>query len=141
MIIAFETKGSDVLNSFLSSYENPKSMSAQISKNSFLEFKIKRFNDLIVISQKHLFDVVAKWLIMASVVDLLFAYTYGYTALFYLGGILCFCGILWLSKYARFFALKLNLKRKGHKDKIEFINSELVIDKLLLFMELKDESK
>jgi hypothetical protein len=135
MIISFETKESKVLNDFLFNYENPKGMSAQISKGSFLEFKIKRFNDLIIISQKHLFDVVAKWLVMASVVDLLFAYSFGYKGLFYLGGILCFGGVLWLSKYARFFSFKLNLKRKGHKEEVKYINDVECIEKLLLVNE------
>jgi hypothetical protein len=132
MIISFETKSTKVLDEFLHNYENPKSMSAQISKNSFLEFKIKRYDDLVVISQKHLFDVVAKWLVMASVCDMLFAYTLGYKGLFYLGGILAFGGILWLSKYFRFFALKVNLKRKGHKEEVKYINDVETIEKLIL---------
>lgn len=131
MIIAFETKRSDVLDDFLDRYENPKSLSATISKNSFLEFSIIRINDLVIISQKHLFDVITKWLLMASVVDLLFAYWLGYQILFFIGGIFAFISIMWLSKYVRFFALKTNIKRKGHKEDIRYVEDLEVIEVLL----------
>jgi len=135
MIIAFETKESKVLNEFLHNYENPKSMSAQISKGSFLEFKIKRFDDLVIISQKHLFDVVAKWIFMCAFVDLLFAYTLGLPALFYIGGIFAFTSLFWLSKYARFYSFKFNLWRKGHKDKVKYVNDVECVEKLLMRFE------
>jgi len=135
MIISFETKESKVLNDFLYNYENPKSMSAQISKGSFLEFNIKRFDDLIIISQKHLFDVVAKWIFMCAFIDLLFAYSYGYTTLFYIGGIFLFVSTFWLSKYARFFSFKFNLWRKGHKEKVTYINDVECVERLLLRLE------
>ncbi len=135
MIISFETKQSKVLDEFLDRYENPNSLSAKISKNSFLEFKIHRIKDLVVISQKHLFDVVAKWLLMASIIDLLFAYSYGWKALFMIGGLFAFTSIMWLSKYLRFFALRINLWKKGHKDKVTFVNDALALEKVLLFME------
>jgi hypothetical protein len=135
MIIAFESKKSQVLDEFLHNYENPKSMSAQISKGSFLEFKIKRFDDLIIISQKHLFDVVAKWIFMCAFIDLLFAYSLGLRALFYIGGIFAFTSLFWLSKYARFYALKYNLWRKGHKEKVVYVNDVETVEKLLLRIE------
>jgi len=135
MIISFETKESKVLNEFLHNYENPKGMSAQISKGSFLEFKIKRFKDLVIISQKHLFDVVAKWIFMCAFVDIVFAYSLGYQTLFYVGGIFAFTSIMWLSKYARFFSFKFNLWRKGHKEKVTYINDVEAVEKLLLELE------
>lgn len=135
MIISFETKQSKELDTYLESYENPKSLSARLSKNSFLEFKIHRFNDLVIISQKHLFDVVAKWLLMCSVADMLFAYAFGYTWLFYIGSIFCFIGAMWLSKYARFFAIKLNIKRSKHKPKINYVNDVEAIEKLLYLID------
>jgi hypothetical protein len=132
MIISFETKPSEILNSFLDRYENPQSMTAMISKNSFLEFKIHRFNDLIIISQKHLFDVVAKWIFMCSFIDFVIAYTLGFPSLFYIGGIFLFVSIVWLSKYMRFFALKYKLNSLGHKDSVTYVNESIVIEKLLL---------
>ena len=138
MIIAFETKDTVVLNTFLDRYENPESVSAQISKNSFLEFKIYRFKDLVVISQKHLFDVVAKWILMCSVLDLLFAYAYNHPALFYIGGIFALTSIFWLSKYVRFFALKINLWKKHHGENVRYVNDVEVIEKMLL---MNDGSK
>ena len=139
MIIAFETKSSEILDKFLDRYENPESLSAKLSKNSFIEFKITRIKDLVIISQVHLFDEVAKWLIMASVIDLLFSYWLGFKVLFFLGFIFAFIGVLWLSKYFRFFALKINLIKKGHRDKIVFVEDSGVIQKLLY--EVEHDSK
>lgn len=139
MIVAFETKTSEVLDTFLDRYENPVSISAKISKNSFLEFKIYRFKDLVVISQKHLFDVVAKWVLMCAVLDLLFAYAYNHPALFYVGGIFALTSIFWLSKYIRFFALKINLWKKHHKQKVRYVNDVEVIEQFLLMYDEKRE--
>jgi hypothetical protein len=131
MIFAFETKDSTVLSSFLFRYENPESFHGKISKGSFIEFRIKRFKDLIIISQVHLFDEVCKWLVMASVVDLLLAYYFKLPFLFFVGGIFALISIMWLSPYFRFFALKFNIKCKGHKDSISFVKNSFVVQKVL----------
>lgn len=131
MIFAFETVDSDVLTSFLYRYEYPDGLLASLSKLSFLEFKIIRVDDLVIVSQTHLYDVVAKWLLLASVADLLFAYSLGYPVLFFLGGLFALVSILWLSKYVRYFALFLQLKRRGHKGRIVLINDSLLIRRLL----------
>jgi hypothetical protein len=132
MIVAFETKGSEVLNSFLDRYENPSSLTAQLSKNSFVEFSITRLNDLVIISQKHLYDVMAKWLLLLAITDLVVAYTYGNMLPFIIGGIFTFIGVLWLSPYFRYYALKLKISSKGHKNKILYVNNTEVIERLLL---------
>lgn len=132
MIISFETKTSKVLEDFLERYQNPLSLSAQLSKNTFVEFKVHRIKDLIVISQKHLFDVIAKWLLLLAVTDLIIAYNFSNPIMFYIGGIFTLIGILWLSPIFRFYALKLNLWKKGHKEKIESISSSLAVEKILL---------
>ena len=141
MIISFETKGSNELDAFLDRYNNPHSMSAQISRNSFLEFSISRFGDLVIISQKHLFDVVAKWVLMCAFLDMMFAYAYNFQTLFFIGSIFLLVSGLWLSKYVRFYALKLSIKRRGHNEKIEYVNEVLTIEKILLFMECQNGSK
>lgn len=132
MIIGFETKSSKVLEDFLERYENPKSLTAQLSKNSFVDFSIHRFKDLIVISQKHLYDVVAKWLLLLAITDLTIAYIYSNTILFYIGGIFTFIGILWLSPQFRFYALKFALWKRGHREKVEYVNPTIIVEKLLL---------
>ena len=132
MIISFETKTSKVLEDFLERYENPKSLTAQLSKNSFVEFKITRVKDLVIISQKHLYDVIAKWLLLLAITNLIIAYVYGNHLSVYIGGIFTFIGILWLSPYFRYYALKFNLWKKGHKEKIQYINTSEVVERLLL---------
>jgi len=132
MIFAFETKRSKVLDEFLDRYENPVNLSNSLARLSFLEFKITRLDDLVIISQKHLYDVVAKWLLLCSVADLLISYVNGWSTLFYLGSVFLVVSILWLSKYARFFALKWKINGLGHKDKITLLSNDLIIDKLLL---------
>lgn len=137
MIIAFETPKSKILDDFLDRYENPESVTAQLSKNSFIEFKIHRFGNLVILSQKHLFDVVAVWLLMCAVVNMIFAYVYGHELLFFIGGVFTLVGILWLSKYMRFYALKLKMWRLGHKDKVSYVENPLVIEKLLMVIDKK----
>lgn len=132
MIVAFETERTKILDDFLDSYENPKSVMGVISKFSFLEFKVYRLDDLIIISQKHLYDVVAKWLILCAFATLLLEYVFGNRLFFFLSFLFLTVGILWLSKWIRFHALRINLRRRGHRLKMRLLSNDEVIDKLLL---------
>jgi len=132
MIIGFETKPSKILDEFLDSYENPESLTAQLSKNSFVEFSITRKDDLVIISQKHLYDVIAKWLLLLAITDLVIAYSYNNTWPFIIGFVFTFFGVLWLSPHFRYYALKINLIKKGHKDKISFVSNGEIVERLLV---------
>jgi hypothetical protein len=39
--------------------------------------------------------------------------------------------VLWLSPYFRFYALKFNLIKKGHKHKIVFVSNAEIVERLL----------
>jgi hypothetical protein len=103
-----------------------------LSKASFIEFKIHRFRDLVVIVQTHLYDVIAKWLLMIAVANLLFWYLFKFQVLFFLSFIFVFVGVLWLSKYIRYFALRINLWKRGHNFKVLYVKDSEVIERLLL---------
>ena len=132
MIFGFRAESSHDLDLFLDKFENPESFSRMIAKLSFLEFKVHRFDDVVIVSQMHLYDVVAKWLVLGAFANLLFAYLFKHPVFFYLCFIFLTVGIMWLSKWVRFYAMKFSLRRFGYKGKIDPLSNEALINLLLL---------
>ena len=140
MIISFRSKDSPILSRFLNNWQNPDGMLMKLINTTYVEFSIKRLDDLVIISQKNFYDVIAKIFLLSGVAGMLIAYTVGSQAFFIIGGVVFFVSLLWLSKYVRFFMVYIKLKQLGHKEKIELVNDTFVIQRLLLELD-KNVSK
>jgi hypothetical protein len=133
MIIAFETEPSKELNEYLDETENPKRMVNSIIKNmAFIEFKILRFDNLIIILRKSYADVFAQFGTLLAIGGLLTGVLMKSNIIMLYSFILIMVGLMILSPYVAFYSQYwIKLKLIKHKPKIEWKSKTYVINKLI----------
>lgn len=136
MIIAFETEKSERLDKYLKELEAPKDLINQVIHSStFAEMKVKKIDNLIIISQKTFYDIFAKYGFLTAVGGLIVATLIHSEVALKVFFIFCLINIMLLSKGFRFLAIWLKLKIIGHKPKIKEVSNQLVIYKLIYELE------
>jgi len=135
MILAFETERTEVLEKFLDNWQNPKSFMTIIANINYVEFTIKKYDDLTIMIQRHILDVWAKYYLFGSIFLTMLSFLMKWNFSIYLGIIIFFGSVMWLSPYARFYAMVLRLKMLKHKPKINMCNAEYITNKLIYKLE------
>jgi len=132
MIIAIETKSSDVLGRFCNNFIQPKSMFKQLTHAyAFTTKKFTQIDDLNIFEFESFIDVVAKKGMVIGVCCLFVGYIFHYPIVAGIGLFTSLLPMLILSKSVRQLMFYAELKRGGHKHKINFLSST-ELNKVLL---------
>jgi hypothetical protein len=132
MIICFKAKGNDLLDKFLNNWVNPSNPFVLAVSSTYVEFKVHRLDDYVLINQRNFYDVFAKFMLWIGVSGTATLWIFNFWGLVYIPITVFFFGVLWLSKPFRFLMIAWRLKQLGFKDKIVIVSDDEVIDKLLL---------
>lgn len=127
MIIAIETKQSDVLDRFSSNFLEPKSIFKQLTHAyAFTSKSVTKIDELIIFEFESFIDIVSKRGLILGVCCLFVGYIFSYPLVAGIGLFSTLLPMLILSKSVRQLMFLAELKRGGHKFKINFLsNTEL----------------
>jgi len=132
MIIAIDTKSSDVLDRFSNNFLEPKSTFKQLTHAyAFTTKKVHRVDDLIVFEFESFIDVIAKRSIIIGVCILFVGYMFSMPLVTGIGMFSTLLPALILSKSVRQLMFLAELKRGGHKNKINFLSNTELASRLL----------
>ena len=139
MNICFEAERTEKLDKFLENWENPTNPMTIAANSSFVEFKVHRIKDLVVISQRNFYDVVAKFLVFSGFFLMMITYLIGlylhnnfYTSIWFSIGLgILFINALWLSPYYRYLLVYIRLRWIGYKGKLTYVGTSYALTKAL----------
>jgi hypothetical protein len=133
MLLAFQTKTSEVLEKFLKDFEEPSNPFMQVIHSvMFTNKKITRIDDIVIIEQQSLFGLIGKYAMLPSAVLFFLGYVTGYNWMLGTGAVLLLLSIMMLSRYYLLLNIFIKLKISGHKNSIEYVGDGFLLNKLLL---------
>jgi len=133
MILTFQTKSSPILEKFLQSFEHPSNVFIELIHNvTFIEKKITRIEDIIIIEQESFIRLFAKYAMIPSIGLILTGMLLTYFWMMNLGAVMLMLSIILLSKHFLLLTMIIKLKFSGHKPPIEMVSEGFLISKLLL---------
>lgn len=140
MNICFEAEEDNTkLNTFLENWQNPTNPMTIATNSSFVEFKVHKIKDLVIISQKNFYDIVAKFLVyggtgvmfMTLLIAMITDETFYAGIWFRIGFGIMFVSILWLSPYYRYMLIWIKLRSIGYKGKLNYVSNSYALSKIL----------
>jgi len=139
MNICFEAVKNDTLDNFLDNWVNPTNPMTMATNSTFVEFKVHRRDNLVIISQQNIYDVIAKFLVYTgaglSLMSVLISMMLNHGTYFSTWGIIglgiVFVGTLWLSPHFRYMLIRMKLRMLGYKEKITYVSTSYALSKVL----------
>jgi hypothetical protein len=133
MILSFKTKSSDVLEKFLQSFEHPSNIFIELIHNiTFMEKKVTRIDDIVIIEQESFIRLFAKYAMIPSVSLILIGMITQFFWMMNVGAVTLMLSIILLSKHFLLLTMIIKLKFSGHKPPIDMISDGFLLSKLLL---------
>lgn len=124
MIIAIETKRSDVLDRFATNFLEPKTPFKQLTHAyAYTTKSVTKIDDLVIFEFESIIDVISRKCIILGACSLFVGYMFQYSIVAGLGLFFTLLPALILSRSVRQLMFLAELKRGGHKDKIKFLSS------------------
>lgn len=131
MFIILKSKGSKAMDEFVEEFVRPKVLNkAMIQSMIFVEKKVDRIDDLIILRQKALFDYPAKQTFIIAFATALFGVFMNWSWLVNASlSLLVMSGAL-ISPLIWFITIRIRLFIIGHRGKVELMSKNYLLEKL-----------
>lgn len=133
MIIAFRSESSLVLERFLKHFIEPESVFTQIVHSiAYTSKDVRRVGDVVIIRTISIVDITAKYLMITMALLFLVGYIFNFHFLLMFGAIFMVTCMFIVSRSVRSILFLWELRRGGHKFKVQFLSLSDVVDVLLV---------